>query len=82
MCNVGKVAENMWTRFCHYRTELCDGFCGIWIIGYQTFLYINSKIENSNLTQAEKELEKDHALQTRKVAFGKDFEYYPRWNNW
>ena len=71
--------SDLWKSFDatrHYWKSGSLGTC------YQTFLDVNSEIENSTLNQAEQEVEKDRALQARKDAFGKEFEYYPPWKKW
>ena len=44
---------------------------------FQTFLDVVDVIENSDLTEESKELEKAKVLAARKDAFGKDFEFFP-----
>ena len=48
---------------------------------FQTFLDIIDIIENSELTEASKDLEKAKVLAARKIAFGRDFEIFPPWNS-
>ena len=48
---------------------------------YQCFLDANHIIENSNLEEEVKKLEKEKILDARKLAFGDNFSYYPPWSN-
>ena len=48
---------------------------------FQTFLDVLDVIESSDLTEESKDLEKDKVLESRKIAFGKDFEHFPPWNS-
>ena len=48
---------------------------------FQTFLDVLDVIENSDLTEESKELEKSKVLAARKKAFGKDFVLFPPWSS-
>ena len=48
---------------------------------FQTFLDVLDVIENSDLTEESKELEKSKVLAARKEAFGKDFVLFPPWSS-
>ena len=48
---------------------------------YQCFLDANQIIDNSNLKEEVKELEKEKILDARKLAFGNNFMYNPPWSN-
>ena len=48
---------------------------------FQTFLEANDVIDNSDLTEEYKEVEKAKVLAARKIAFGKDFDIFPPWNS-
>ena len=54
-----------------------------WKLGtvFQTFLDANDVIDNSDLTEEYKEVEKAKVLASRKIAFGKDFDIFPPWNS-
>ena len=47
---------------------------------FQTYLDVNDIIENSDLTEVSKDLEKAKVLAARKEAFGKDFKHFPPWS--
>ena len=48
---------------------------------YQTFLDVNRVIEESDLIEHEKEIEKHKVLEARKEAFGESlYKYYPPWD--
>ena len=46
---------------------------------YQTFLDANEIIDNSDLTEDVKEMERSKILEARKDAFGENFRYFPPW---
>ena len=47
---------------------------------YQTFLDVIDVIETSDLKEEAKDVEKDKVLETRKKAFGNEFQHFPPWN--
>ena len=49
---------------------------------FQTYLDLNKDIENSDLKDLEKAIEKEKVLEARKAAFGPDFKHYPPWKKW
>ena len=46
---------------------------------YQTFLDVNSIIEYSNMSEDDRNKEKNKALDARKKAFGSEYSRYPPW---
>ena len=48
-------------------------------IAYHVFLDANSIVEESNLSNEEKEIERIKILESRKDFFGKSFFKYPPW---
>ena len=69
------------------KHNVFDGAEKYWMTGkmstvYQTYLDVCKDIENSNISEADQELEKSKALEARKMAFGSDFKYYPPWKKW
>ena len=47
---------------------------------YQSFLDALDIIEESELSETEKLIEKQKALDSRKDAFGENYKYYPPWD--
>ena len=47
---------------------------------YQTFLDVMDVIETSDLREEAKDVEKEKVLETRKKAFGNDYQHFPPWN--
>ena len=48
---------------------------------FQSYLDVLEVLENSDLTEESKELEKAKVLAARKEAFGKDFVLFPPWSS-
>jgi hypothetical protein len=47
----------------------------------EIFLAANDVIDNSDVTEESKEVEKAKVLAARKIAFGRDFDIFPPWNS-
>ena len=48
---------------------------------YQTFIDAMEVIEESDLNEEEKIIEKDNVLEARKLALGQNYKYFPPWDS-
>ena len=70
-----KEKDEKYSRTVHYWKELRLGF------GYQTFLDAIEVIESCDMSENEKEVEKEKVLEARKLALGPSFKFFPPWDS-
>ena len=67
--------DEKYSRTVHYWKE---GRLGS---GYQTFLDALEVIDSCEMSETEKEVEKEKVLEARKQEFGSNFKFFPPWNS-
>ena len=81
--------EKVRKKYGHYDVESDEEYISsknYWKSGqisqvYQTFLDVNKIIDDSDLSEREKHIEKQKVLEARREAFGESlYKYYPPWS--
>ena len=69
------IADEEYNRSEHYWKT---GYLGT---AFQSYLDAKQLIDESDLSEEDKEQEKQNLLEARKNAFGTNYRYYPPWSN-